>query len=97
VEDTNNTYSTKHPHEPEIPPSFDEEGRCLVCCLIVERDKYKRALDVLDSMNPNDFRTGQSQLTPAFREPNLKEAMRFVMRTVNGVLHNADEYGKPLN
>jgi hypothetical protein len=33
-----NVHSTQHPHEPEIPPAFDSEGRCLVCCLIVERD-----------------------------------------------------------
>lgn len=31
-----NTYSTKHPHEPEIPPAIDGEGRCLVCKLLVE-------------------------------------------------------------
>lgn len=45
------TYSEKHPHEPEIPPALDAEGRCLVCVLLVkleraeaERDKALEAL-----------------------------------------------------
>jgi len=25
------TESAKHPHEPEIPPDLDSDGRCLVC------------------------------------------------------------------
>ena len=25
---------TKHQHEPEIPPCFDSEGRCLICVLL---------------------------------------------------------------
>lgn len=24
-----------HPHEPEVPPTFDDEGRCLVCRALV--------------------------------------------------------------
>lgn len=28
-------YSNQHPHEPEIPPVLDEEGRCRVCQLLV--------------------------------------------------------------
>ena len=35
------TYSTKHPHEPEIPPALDPEGRCLVCRILVERDEAR--------------------------------------------------------
>ena len=31
-------YSTKHPHEPEILPALDEEGRCRVCGLLVRLD-----------------------------------------------------------
>jgi hypothetical protein len=26
----------RHPHEPAIPPAFDDEGRCLVCDLLVQ-------------------------------------------------------------
>lgn len=26
-----NLCSSKHPHEPEIPPILDKDGRCLVC------------------------------------------------------------------
>jgi hypothetical protein len=29
------TMSEQHPHEPEIPPALDGEGRCLVCRLFV--------------------------------------------------------------
>src|SRR3990172_3687001 len=39
-----NQYSTRHPHEPAIPPAYDAEGRCLVCVLIVERDDALTAL-----------------------------------------------------
>lgn len=35
-------YDPRHEHEPEIPPAFDDEGRCLVCCLLVERDNLNR-------------------------------------------------------
>lgn len=38
-----NTYSMKHPHEPQIPPALDAEGRCLVCGLLVERDRLREA------------------------------------------------------
>jgi hypothetical protein len=31
-------YSFKHPHEPEIPPAYDSDGRCLVCKLTVQVD-----------------------------------------------------------
>lgn len=34
-----NQYSTKHPHEPEIPPALDKEGRCRVCGLLVRIDE----------------------------------------------------------
>lgn len=29
---TENTCSSKHQHEPEIPAILDKDGRCLVCC-----------------------------------------------------------------
>ena len=32
----NATTSNQHPHEPEIPPAFDIDGRCLVCGMSVE-------------------------------------------------------------
>ena len=37
--------SSKHPHEPEIPPALDSEGRCLVCGLLVDRDALRRERD----------------------------------------------------
>lgn len=32
----------RHPHEPGIPPALDDEGRCLVCVIIVERNAALR-------------------------------------------------------
>lgn len=100
---TENTFDPRHSHEPEIPPALDDEGRCLVCCILVERDEARAdakrmyvALSAIDEMRPEDYTGGQQHLTPAFREPNTLEAMRFVIRTVNGVLHGTDEYGEPL-
>lgn len=31
VERATDIYDPRHPHEPEVPPTFDDEGRCLVC------------------------------------------------------------------
>lgn len=35
IEVVKDSFSTKHPHEPGIPPAYDEKGRCLVCVLLV--------------------------------------------------------------
>lgn len=61
-----------------------------------DRDRYLAALTAIDEMDPDEYKTGQEHLSPAFREPNLREGMRFICRTINGVLHNTDEYGEPL-
>lgn len=29
------TYSLQHPHEPEVAPIYDAEGRCLICVVSV--------------------------------------------------------------
>ena len=26
-------YGLEHPHEPEVAPIFDDEGRCLICLI----------------------------------------------------------------
>jgi hypothetical protein len=39
---TYTTYGTAHPHEPEIPPAFDPDCRCLVCGLLVRVDALER-------------------------------------------------------
>lgn len=39
--------SARHPHEPEIPPSIDSDGRCRVCRLLVENDTLRTGLDRL--------------------------------------------------
>lgn len=39
------TYSEQHPHEPEIPPALDPEGRCRVCGLLVERAELAQQLE----------------------------------------------------
>lgn len=59
--------------------------------------KYRAALEEIDKFQPDDFKTGQGHLPPAFREPNLLALWKSVIRIVNGVLHNTDEYGKPLS
>lgn len=33
-----------HPHEPEIPPAWDIDGRCLVCALASEMEELRGAL-----------------------------------------------------
>lgn len=43
--------SDKHPHEPEIPPALDEEGRCLVCGLAVQLGEAERVLRVISGWN----------------------------------------------
>lgn len=43
--------SEKHPHEPEIPPALDDEGRCLVCGLLVQLDEAERVLRVISGWN----------------------------------------------
>lgn len=98
--------SLAHPHEPETAPVYDPEGRCLVCTVAVlsgevehwrsKATAYLSALEELDSLRPDDFRTGQGHLTPAFREVNFRDAFRAVCRIVNGVLHGTDENGRPL-
>jgi hypothetical protein len=45
--------SPLHPHEPDIPPTLDAEGRCLVCRALVEAEKraYARAVsDVVEEL-----------------------------------------------
>jgi len=40
-----NEVSTKHPHEPEIEPIIDAEGRCLVCSRLhwtAEADRWEK-------------------------------------------------------
>ena len=31
-----NLFSTQHEHEPGIPPIYDDEGRCLICVMLVQ-------------------------------------------------------------
>ena len=42
-----NYFDPKHPHEPEIPPHFDADGRCLICVMICKRDRAIRERDEL--------------------------------------------------
>ncbi len=49
---TEATFDPRHPHEPEIPPTFDAEGRCLICGLTVrlraaesERDRLQEKVN----------------------------------------------------
>lgn len=38
------SYNPKHPHEPEIPPCMNAEGRCLVCGLMCRNDELQAML-----------------------------------------------------
>ena len=42
-------YSVTHPHEPEIPPALDSEGRCRVCGLMVQRDEAEARIRDLEA------------------------------------------------
>lgn len=40
-------FSPLHPHEPEVPPTLDDEGRCLVCRAMVlsEHEGFKAGFE----------------------------------------------------
>lgn len=57
---------------------------------------YRTALEELERMKPDDFKTGQSHLSPAFREVSVSAVMLHVCRIINRTLHNTDENGRPL-
>jgi len=42
-----NYFSTRHPHEPEIPPAYDNEGRCLICGLQLELAQAQADVEAL--------------------------------------------------
>ena len=48
-----NTYSTRHPHEPEIPPVLAEDGHCRVCRLLVRVEVLERALEKIARERPD--------------------------------------------
>lgn len=48
MSDTINEFSTRHPHEPGIPPAIDNDGRCLVCVMLVELTTLCEQLAVVD-------------------------------------------------
>ena len=43
------------------------------------------ALDKANALSPNDFKTGQNHLSPAFREVNYREAFRAMLDIVNRI------------
>jgi hypothetical protein len=44
AQDESPQYDPRHPHEPQIPPVLDEDGRCLVCLLLVAVDEAEQSL-----------------------------------------------------
>lgn len=56
-----NLFCTQHEHEPEIPPTYDDEGRCLICEMIVEMRNLKTIAFHLGE----DKKELQSRLTAA--------------------------------
>lgn len=45
-------YSERHPHEPEIPPVLDAEGRCLICLIAHADELVSQAHDVMWAAYP---------------------------------------------
>jgi len=62
-----------------------------------ETARLRAALEEIDALDPDDYKTGQAHLSPAFREVNFKEVVQTVIRIVNRTLHNTDEYDRPLH
>lgn len=58
--------------------------------------KYKAALLAIDRLKPDDFRTGQSHVPPAFREINASSLMLRICTIINGALYDTDAHGTPL-
>ncbi len=50
MNENTNQYSTKHSHEPEIPATYDDEGRCLICVLLVQVAQLEECLRVLEKL-----------------------------------------------
>ncbi len=48
-----NFCSSKHPHEPEIKPQLDTEGRCLICGLLCNIDSLNAQLT--QAQNERDY------------------------------------------
>lgn len=61
-----------------------------------ETSRLRVALEEIDSLDPESFKTGQEHLGPAFRQVDFRSAFQAVARIVNRTLHGTDEYGKPL-
>ena len=49
MSENTNEYSIKHPHEPEIPATYDDKGRCLICVLLVQVAQLEEENDRLES------------------------------------------------
>lgn len=47
------TFDPRHSHEPEIPPVLDDEGRCLICGLLVEIEWLQGTLRDVKSLMPS--------------------------------------------
>ena len=48
--------------------------------------RLRTAMDALDTLDPDDFRTGQEHLPLAFREVNYRVAMLAVSRIVDAAI-----------
>lgn len=73
MSEATNQFDPRHPHEPAIPPTFDDEGRCLVCVPVVERDdavaEVRRTEQMFDAM-----------ISPEFHQRLLDAAERALQR-----------------
>ena len=78
MSENTNKYSTKHPHEPEIPATYDDEGRCLICGLLVQ-------ITLLEDENATLKRDMTSLVERAERvqEGEDWDLAEFILRKVN--------------
>ena len=83
------TASPLHPHEPEIPVTLDDEGRCRVCGLLVQLDEVVAALgqavEALD-IATDALAAGDKLPERAILTAKLRDATRELLRNVGAAV-----------
>lgn len=74
-EHSQNFYSEKHPHEPEIAPVYDTDGRCLICVVAV-RDKHIARLEAqVSAQNSQLFHLEDENMNLRAQVEETKDAL----------------------
>lgn len=85
------TASDKHPHEPQIAPALDAEGRCLVCALLARIEEAEREVTLLRDVATESFRRAvailsdeaEAYLSAVGDEDDAAERIRWAIRRVS--------------